>query len=145
MPIGVYAYDGFWYMPAFDLVHDEIRLFRTDRILSLENTRTTHDVPINLSDWLDSRTKQTPKTPIRLYVELTREGVRQCRSQPWLEPHVVLVNQEHGYIDTEIDESELPFVSSYFLQLGTAAKVIEPQEIVETIRRQSQNLLLHYA
>lgn len=38
-PIGVYAYDGFWYMPTFDLARDEIRLFRLDRILALKNTQ----------------------------------------------------------------------------------------------------------
>lgn len=38
-PIGVYSYDGFWYMPAFDLLHNEMRIFRLDRIITLKNTQ----------------------------------------------------------------------------------------------------------
>lgn len=144
-PIGIYAYDGFWYMPAFDCSHDEIRLFRTDRIVSLERTQQPFTLPIHLSDWLESYTAQTSERPIRLYVELTREGLRQCRSQPWLEPHIVEVNPEQGYIETVIDKNELEFVTNYFFQLGPAAKVIEPTEIVDRICKQARELVRHYA
>ena len=41
-PIGVYTYDGFWYMPAFDLNHQEIRVFRLDRISALKYTQKKH-------------------------------------------------------------------------------------------------------
>jgi len=36
-PLGVYAHDGLWYMPAFDFTKQKILLFRVDRILSIEN------------------------------------------------------------------------------------------------------------
>ena len=144
-PIGIYAYNGFWYMPAFDLAHNEVRLFRMDRILSLEMKEQTHDAQENMSDWLERFQTQTPEVPVRLYVELTREGIRQCRSQPWLEPYIVTVNQEQGYIETEIDRSEIDYVSHYFFQLGTAAKVIEPREIIEKIYRQSQAIMQQYS
>ncbi|GIP36600.1 DNA-binding transcriptional regulator [Paenibacillus sp. J2TS4] len=144
-PLGLYAYNGFWYMPAFDPVVDDIRLFRADRILSLEPSQNKVDPWINLNDWLDNQTAQTPKVPIRLYVELTREGMRQCRSQPWLEPYIVTVDQGHGYIETEIDKSEFEFVSHYFFQLGTAAKVIEPREIADRICMLAKDLFTHYS
>lgn len=140
-PIGVYAYDGFWYMPAFDMEHDAVRLFRVDRILALENSQRTHHVPMTLADWFNSH---TTKIPVRLYVTLTREGLRQCRSEPWLEPHVVMTDQENGYIDAEIDRSEIEFVSSYFFRLGTDAKVVEPQEIVDHIKQRAHGLISHY-
>ncbi|MCM0648063.1 YafY family transcriptional regulator [Clostridium swellfunianum] len=145
VPIGVYAYNGFWYMPALDLHHNKIRLFRTDRILSLENTDEKLNPQITLIDWLDSHIKNVPKDPVRLYVKLTREGIRQCRSQPWLENHIILSDENHGYIDTIIDNSDLDFVSIYFYQLGTAAKVIEPSEVIDNVRKQSQDILLHYS
>lgn len=144
-PIGVYAYDGFWYMPAFDLLHDEIRIFRLDRILTLKNTEKKYDSEISLDNWLNNLVKQKPNNPIRLYVKLTREGVRQCNSQPWLEPHITTTDEDHGYIDMEIDKSELEFVSKFFLQLGTTAKVMEPREIIDIICRKSQDTLLHYS
>lgn len=140
-PIGVYAYDGLWYMPAFDLEKNKVLLFRVDRIVSLEVSERTYQFPMNLTDWFDS---YTVKTPIRLYVQLTREGIRQCRSNSWLEPHIVVNDDENGYIDTIIDRNEIDFVSNYFVQLGTYAKVIEPQEIVNNIKRLAYRLLNHY-
>jgi len=144
-PIGIYAYNGFWYMPAFDFALNEVRLFRMDRILSLEMKEQTHDAQENMSDWLERFQTQTPEVPVRLYVVLTREGIRQCRSQPWLEPYIVTVDQEQGYIETEIDRSEIDYVSHYFFQLGTAAKVVEPREIIEKIYIQSQAIMQHYS
>lgn len=144
-PIGVYAYDGFWYMPAFDISRREIRVFRLDRILALKNTQKNYNSGINLDQWFQTITTQELKEPIRLYVELVREGIRQCCSQPWLEPHLKITGEDHGYIDMEIDRSELAFVSKFFLQLGVNAKVIEPREVIEDICKQLQETLHHYS
>ncbi|WP_331845692.1 YafY family protein [Paenibacillus haidiansis] len=144
-PLGLYAYNGFWYMPAFDPAVDEIRLFRADRILSLELTGKKLDPPSNLSDWLDYQNAQSPEFPVRLYAELTREGIRQCRSQPWLEPYIVTVDPGYGYIEANIDKRELEFVTNYFYQLGTSAKVIEPSEMADRIRKLAEEVLNQYS
>jgi predicted DNA-binding transcriptional regulator YafY len=144
-PIGVYSYDGFWYLPAFDMLHNEIRIFRLDRILTLKNTKKKYNPEIKLENCLDNYVTQEANDPIRLYVELNREGIRQCNSQSWLESNVIIANEDYGYIDMKIDKSELEFVSKFFLQLGTAAKVIEPPEIIEAICRNVQDILLHYS
>jgi predicted DNA-binding transcriptional regulator YafY len=144
-PVGVYSYDGFWYMPAFDLLRNEIRVFRLDRILSLESLQKKYDPQISLIDWLDNHTAQKTNDTIRLYVELTREGMRQCSSQVWLESHIIITNEAHGFIDIEIDKCEIEFVTKFFYQLGTNAKVIEPREIIDNIRKQSQDILMHYS
>jgi|GEM_PF-2428305 len=144
-PIGIYAYDGFWYMPAVDLALQELRLFRTDRILTLEITDRRCNTGRNLHDWLDGYQTDSSHEQIRLLVELDREGLRQCRSQPWLEPHVVAQHEDQGYIETSINRSEIEYVAKYFFQLGTAAKVIEPREIIEKIYDQAQALARHYA
>ncbi|RAL21993.1 DNA-binding transcriptional regulator [Thermoflavimicrobium daqui] len=143
-PIGIYAYNGFWYMPGFDIARREVRLFRTDRIQALSRLNQTYDPEMTLDDWLIRHPEQEPAPPIRLYVELTREGIRQCRSQPWLEPNIVMRNEEQGYIDTTIDRTEIEYVSHYFYRLGTAAKVLEPQEIVNRICVLAEELLQHY-
>lgn len=144
-PLGVYAYDGFWYLPAFDLRHHEIRVFRLDRILTLKDTQKQHDPGIDLDNWLGNLLTQEPHDPIHLYAELTREGIRQCNSQPWLEPHIIITDEDHGHIDMEIDKNEIAFVANFFLQLGTAAKVIKPQEVIDNICKQLQETLHHYS
>lgn len=144
-PLGVYAYDGFWYMPAMDLNWNEIRVFRLDRILELNNTGKRHNPGIRLNSWLENQTVQEPREPLRLYAELNREGIRKCMSQPWLEPHINVTDEDHGCVELEIDQSEIAFVSAFFLQLGPDAKVIRPQEVIDTIRQQLHATIMHYA
>lgn len=143
-PIGLYSYDGFWYMPALDLYKNEIKAFRLDRIVSLINKQKKHNPGINLYDWLKNLNTQEPNDPIHLYAELAREGIRQCNNQPWLEPHIKITDEEHGYIDMKIDRSEINFVSKFFIQLGTNAKVLESVEIIDTIRNQLQDTMMNY-
>ncbi|PAD69649.1 DNA-binding transcriptional regulator [Bacillus sp. 7586-K] len=140
-PIGIYATNGFWYMPAYDMEYKMIRLFRVDRILSLEDTKRVFNVATDLENWL---TNHAVKKPVRLYVKLTREGIRQCRSESWLEPEIVSTEDENGYIDMDVDLSDIPFISEYFFRLSTDAKVIEPNEVIDYIKQRARNLISHY-
>lgn len=140
-PIGIYATNGFWYMPAYDMEYKMIRLFRVDRILSLEDTKRVFNVATDLENWL---TNHAVKKPVRLYVKLTREGIRQCRSESWLEPEIVSTEDENGYIDMDVDLSDIPFISEYFFRLGTDAKVIEPNEVIDYIKQRARKLISHY-
>lgn len=144
-PIGIYAYDGFWYMPAFDFNHNGLRVFRLDRILALKDTQKKHGPCTDLDSWLKNLTTREPIESIHLYAELTREGIRKCTCQPWLEPHVKITDEDHGYIDMNFDKSEITFVSAFFLQLGINAKVIKPQEIIDNICKQLHDTMLHYS
>lgn len=140
-PIGAYAADGFWYMPAFDMEHKTIRLFRVDRILSFEDTKRVFNVMTDLENWL---TNHVVKTPVRLHVKLTREGMRQCQNEPWLEPNIISSEDGNGYVDMKVDQSEIPFISEYFFRLGVNAKVMEPNEVIDYIKQQTLQLLNHY-
>ena len=141
-PVGVYAYDGLWYMPGYDVGSEKVQLFRVDRILSMEKSDVTLELKMSLADWLAN---DTVEAPVRLFAELTREGIRQCKGVPWLEPHIVITGEDIGYVDTIIDKKELEYVSDYFGRLGTCTKVIEPPEIVENILKRARSLMEHYS
>ncbi|MFS0726964.1 helix-turn-helix transcriptional regulator [Paenibacillus sp. 1P07SE] len=143
-PIGVYAYDGLWYMPALDIKKRSVRQYRVDRIRAVAVTGQTQHVSVSLREWLDGQERNEATEPIRLYVRLTRQGIRHCRSEPWLEPHLTLSGEDEGIIDTEIDVSETAYVSDYFFRLGTDAKVVEPAAIIENIRQRAEEVMRHY-
>ncbi|CAM3674952.1 hypothetical protein MALU111345_17060 [Marinicrinis lubricantis] len=54
-------------------------MFRSDRILSLKVMDRRADPQLAISEWLDRRTTKEPVAPLRLYVELTKEGIRQWK------------------------------------------------------------------
>ncbi|MBT2765211.1 YafY family protein [Paenibacillus sp. ISL-20] len=141
LPIGVYAQDGLWYMPAVEHEKEGVRVFRMDRMESLALTDNTYEVDFSMQEWLED---YPIREPVRLYVELTREGARQCESIAWLENEVVMQDEHQGIVDTIVDRNDFEYVAQVFLRLGMEAKVIEPPEIVDMLREKARQLSLHY-
>lgn len=140
-PIGVYAHDGLWYLPAYDYDKKKILLYRVDRILSILSTEKSEEEFMNLEEWFNF---YEVKNPIRLHVQLTMEGVRQCKSVPYFDGFVVTKEDETGYIDTMIDKGELSFITTLFFRLGSHALILEPNELIDGILKQAEEILTMY-
>ncbi|MGE7623870.1 helix-turn-helix transcriptional regulator [Viridibacillus sp. NPDC096237] len=140
-PIGVYAHDGLWYLPAYDYSKQKILLYRVDRILSIISTENNEDEFMNLEEWFGS---YEVKNPIRLHVQLKMEGVRQCKSVPSFEGLVVTNEDGTGYIDSFIDQGELGFITPLFFRLGIHARVLEPKELIDGMCSQAKEILVMY-
>lgn len=143
VPIGIYSNHGFWYVPAYDFTCEDMRHFRVDRILDLEDTNTQHkDLDISLKECIDS---YKIIKPIRLYVTLTNLGVRECRNNPYLGDSIVMnAEGEGGYIDEIIDYSDLEYTGRFFMQLGNQVKVIEPEEMIEFLCKEARKIIDNY-
>ncbi len=140
-PIGLYSESGFWYMPAFDFQHQEIRVFRVDRIQSLEDTEEVLNIETSLREWISTH---TINEPIRLFVSLTGEGIRQCRSVSWLESEIIETSDGNGTIDMIVDKNEIPFLAGFFISLGPNAKVIKPEEMIDLMVNRASDLIKQY-
>lgn len=140
-PIGVYAHDGLWYLPAYDYHKKKILLYRVDRILSILSAEKNTDEFMNLENWFDS---YEVKKPIRLHVKLTMEGVRQCKSVPPFENFVVEQEDGTGYIDTIIDKDEIGFITPLFFRLGSHARILEPKELINGLCLQAKEIIRMY-
>lgn len=140
-PIGVYAHDGLWYLPAYDYDKEKILLYRVDRILSILSAEKSEGEYMNLEEWFDYH---EIKKPIRLHVHLTKEGIRQCKSVPYFDGTVVTQEDETGYIDTIIDKGELGFIKPLFFRLGSHARILEPKELIDGLRKQAEEILTMY-
>lgn len=143
VPIGIYSNHGFWYVPSFDFGCNDIRHFRADRILNLEDTKTQYkDLDISLTECMDS---YKIIRPVRLYVILSDLGVRECRNHPYLGDDVCTKdNEEGGYIDQIIDLNDLEYIGRFFMQLGDHVKIIEPKEMRSFLCREAQKIINNY-
>ncbi|MGE7093708.1 helix-turn-helix transcriptional regulator [Lysinibacillus sp. NPDC048646] len=140
-PIGVYAHDGLWYLPAYDFNKQKVLLYRVDRILTIVSTEKNEEIFMNLEEWFDS---YEVKKPIRLHVQLSTEGVRQCKSVPSFEGLLVIKEDGSGCIDAMIDKGELGFITPLFFRLGCHAKILEPAELIDNLRTQAEEILTMY-
>ena len=76
---------------------------------------------MNLAEWFDS-SSNVVHIPTQLHVLLTKEGVRQCKSVPYLEEFVVVNEDGTGYIHSTIDKGEINFIILYFIDLEKMQK-----------------------
>ncbi|QCY59896.1 MULTISPECIES: helix-turn-helix transcriptional regulator [Bacillus] len=142
-PIGVYAHDGLWYLPAYDFNVEKTLLYRVDRILSILSTEENEDTFMNLEEWFASNS-HVVHNPTQLHVLLSTEGVRQCKSVPYLEEFVVRNENGTGYIHSTIDKGEINFITPLFYRLGKDAKVLEPIELIDGLRMRAKEVLHMY-
>ncbi|MED3324441.1 YafY family protein [Bacillus thuringiensis] len=142
-PIGVYAHDGLWYLPSYDYGRKKVLLYRIDRILSILSTEENEDTFMNLEEWFASNSNVV-HIPTQLHVLLTTEGVRQCKSVPYLEEFVIINEDGTGYINSTIDKGEINFITPLFYRLGKDAKVLEPTELIDGLRIHAKEILHMY-
>ncbi|MGF1436740.1 helix-turn-helix transcriptional regulator [Bacillus thuringiensis] len=142
-PIGVYAHDGLWYLPSYDYGRKKVLLYRIDRILSILSTEENEDTFMNLEEWFASNSNVV-HSPTQLHVLLTTEGVRQCKSVPYLEEFVIINEDGTGYINSTIDKGEINFITPLFYRLGKDAKVLEPTELIDGLRIHAKEILHMY-
>ncbi|MDA1761826.1 YafY family protein [Bacillus cereus] len=142
-PIGVYAHDGLWYLPSYDYGRKKVLLYRIDRILSILSTEENEDTFMNLEEWFAS-SSNVVHSPTQLHVLLTTEGVRQCKSVPYLEEFVVVNEDGTGYINSTIDKGEINFITPLFYRLGKDARVLEPKELIDSLRIRAKEVLHMY-
>lgn len=140
-PIGVYAHDGLWYLPAYDMDKDKVLLYRLDRIREITEVLPAQQACMTLTEWFAS---QPIKKPTSLHVQLTPRGVRECLSTPYLEA-IVMVNEDgSGYIDTIVDEDDIHFTIPLFFRLGANAHILAPPLLIELLCQQATHILQQY-
>ncbi|MED3066286.1 YafY family protein [Bacillus thuringiensis] len=142
-PIGVYAHDGLWYLPSYDFRRKKVLLYRVDRILSILSTEKNESTFMNLEEWFTSSSKVV-HIPTQLHVLLTTEGVRQCKSVPYLEEFVVINEDGTGYIHSTIDKGEINFITPLFYRLGKDARILEPKELIDGLLMRAKEVLHMY-
>ncbi|MEI0736994.1 WYL domain-containing protein [Paenibacillus sp. JTLBN-2024] len=145
VPIGVYANDGLWYMPACDVDKGNVRLFRVDRIQSLQISDETYEVHTGLMEWLG---KLYGIFPCPTGGRIDRRGHAAMPKLPLVRSGPLgkgLGNRAAGKIDTVIDRGDVGYTAAFFAGLGKEAKVLEPQEVIDLIRAHAETLLHQYS
>ncbi|MBE1446273.1 YafY family protein [Paenibacillus sp. OAS669] len=116
-PIGIYASNGFWYCPAYCFHRQEIRLFRCDRVRSVElsELKAIDLTQVHTGNWESYMEEESPA--MELYVELTATGVQRCQSEMWPAHKLQIHVREDGtgWLDDQIPTTSLPFFGQFFI------------------------------
>ncbi|SMG57487.1 helix-turn-helix transcriptional regulator [Paenibacillus aquistagni] len=144
-PIGVYAQNGFWYCPAYDHDKRKILLYRVDRAHSAVVLERDDEPRINLAAWLKQEyEEQKNHARVELYIQLDREGVRQCKGHFNLSSALVVDEKGEGTVRMHINREYLPDYASLFYTWGEHVRVVAPQDIQDMLLERAEKQLIAY-
>jgi predicted DNA-binding transcriptional regulator YafY len=144
-PIGIYTRQGLWYCLAYCLLRKSYRVFRCDRIASAVPSDSP---PLDLRQiHLGNREElvRTEGDSVYLYADLSQAGVEACEANPCPVPLLHVRYDGTGWLEGQVDRSDIPYYASYFAGLGKEAMVLQPQELREAIRQLLSELMGRYA
>ncbi|GLC30302.1 helix-turn-helix transcriptional regulator [Clostridium omnivorum] len=144
-PIGIYAKEGKWYCPSYCFLTKDYRVFRCDRIKSVELDQNTEPVDlsgINLKNRFSIVNNN--EQSLELFVKLTGKGVEKHLSSRW--PNIELYKYEDGtgFLKGSISRQEINFFSDYFIGFGVDAIVIKPIELINGVKEKLNLILKQY-
>lgn len=149
-PVGIYAHNGLWYCPAYCFLRGDIRVFRCDRIQSAGYDESGPEaldlkhVHLGNKDDYSSQTEQGDKSLIRLFVELGSGGVQACEAEVWSSPLLHIRGDGTGWLEGDIQQSDLGFFARFVIGLCSEATVQEPPELVAEVKRTLAGMLAQY-
>jgi predicted DNA-binding transcriptional regulator YafY len=132
-PIGVYFEKGFWYMPA--VKNESFRLYRVDRVLSLQALDEVNSSIPSLKGWLKQKDE---RETIEVKLKFTEFGVRLSET----DPHFNTV--ENNEWKEQVPLEELSFLARKIFSFGAEVEVLAPKELQEMMIKEAKACLSLY-
>lgn len=148
-PYGIVHWKGIWYVVGYCHTRQEIRSFRVDRIVSLEQANTRFERPAAFSardfllrsllpDSLDAETLIAVR--LRGHEHALNE---LCRH--WLFGHALIERSRQGEALFHLGEHSLKTYVPYFLlPYGRSLEIVEPRMLIDRMIEVSRGMLEHY-
>ena len=130
-----------WYLKCFCLKKNEIRLFRLSRITNIRIL----DENINLTKLDEAVLIEEKKQvhPEKIKIKLKIDSSQEYRvKDDFLEQDISYDNEKNLIVTLNVPENE--WLYGYILSYGSFATVIEPEYIVENIKKRLQKNLSNY-
>ncbi|MEM5595521.1 WYL domain-containing protein [Niallia circulans] len=134
-PVGLFSQYGRWYCPSYCYLRKDFRLFRCDRISEVELSDRRDNLNLKETSLHEMITMLQTKKKYDIKVELTPIGVEKYKSNVSLYYKLTIDSKGYGVMNGSISETEIDFLSDYFIQMGNHAKVVEPVELKAEIKR----------
>lgn len=135
LPLSLYSQAGFWYCTAYSYERGEQRLYRVDRVRSLEpaDERFLQIFPP------PTRPYDDPSHP-QVVAALTPRGILHVETEPHIGSLVEHLADGSGIIAFRCPPGELAYFARYFAGLAESVEVLEPIELREELRRIGKKL-----
>jgi predicted DNA-binding transcriptional regulator YafY len=137
-PYGVVHHRGRWYIVGWCHLRQDVRTFRLDRVLALEEQDETFLKPLdfNCAEFLVESLAKTPwGWPIEVLLELSLEDARRR-----IAPDMGTLEATRGGVLFRTHSDALDYIAGYLVQLGCPFRIQHPPELNEAVRRLARQL-----
>lgn len=137
-PEHLFSAIGNWYAVAWDHLSDAERLFRVDRVRSVEDTGDTFRPRGLIGHGRPLYTRSDRDRPIRLVLG---PGAR------WVAEYYQIESKAEtggGGLEVVLPTKELAWAAKLVLRLGGEARILDPPELVDQVRRTAADTLALY-
>ncbi|MGY4688613.1 helix-turn-helix transcriptional regulator [Salibacterium sp. K-3] len=140
-PIAIYAMKGWWYCQAYDLDKVAYRVFRCDRVTSLEIVNHEGSVDLKGMNIHNAQNLWEPtKQAVPFTCIITPAGVEIFNQEQY--PSMEVVTEEGiMYLKGTYEPAELHFMISYLAGFGKSIKIIEPPSLKEQLKEYYLDLI----
>jgi len=140
-PISVYAMKGFWYCQAYDLDKQAYRVFRCDRVTSVEETEIPPSRFLNDVTMHSAHSLWKPSEKAIHFKCLVDQRGAELFHQEYYPSMELIKDEEDIYIVGTYEIRELEFITKYLSSFGKSIKIIKPTTLKESLRQYYIELL----
>lgn len=141
----VFASLGHWYMSGYCHLARDRRMFRLDRIKSIELTEESFDAPDDGSTELPPPLIYVPGPDDMVVRVRVDAGIAQWLSEfGWTQGYLRVEKSKNlpgGRRELVFRTSAMPSLEKLLLRLGPGVEVVEPQELAEQLRGTAKRIL----
>jgi len=133
---------GLWYLIGFCHLRQTIRTFRVDRIEKVSRLEYTFAVPTDFSvkEYLARTLWIEPSLQITVHIDASAATKVRDMHGHWMK----LTEHEDGSLTASFGGNSLDWATGWVLGLGSAAKAIEPPELVDRVVDAARGALEQY-
>jgi len=147
-PQGFIFHRGSLYLIAWSVQRSAIRTFKMDRIESVQTTKLSAVIPedFDLTAWLEHSFgvfRSHDGQPQTIRIEFTRAVARYVQESRWHKSQK-LNPQPNGSLHAEFFLTDTQEIKRWIMSFGPNARVLEPQELVEEMQRDLNQMLANY-
>jgi predicted DNA-binding transcriptional regulator YafY len=133
---------GQWYLVGFCRLRQDMRTFRVDRIHKIEPLEEPFSMPrdFDVQEYM-VRTMQGEWTyTVVVHLDASVAPYVRESQEHWMD----IADHEDGSITVRFGAASLDWAAGWVLSYGSAAKALEPPELVERVRETAEGVLQRY-
>lgn len=133
---------GLWYLVGFCHLRQDLRTFRVDRIQRVEPLEQRFTMPASFSvrEYLERTMRFEPNYEVTVHLDAAAAPQVRERHSHWMQ----FTEHPDGSITAHFGVATLEWAAGWVLGYGSAARVLEPQELIARVREAAAGALRQY-